>query len=147
MKLYIMCGLPDSGKTTKAAALAEETGATVISHDAYYKTVIRPSDVVTREMLERVTENALADVKTHLENGEDVIYDAVNHTVESRKNVLEKCAVEGLHTVCLYLDTPLEQCEARNRMWARTFQRSLEVPTESEGFDELIISMDGRNQE
>ena len=139
MKLYIMCGLPDSGKTTKAAALAEETGATVISHDAYYKTVIRPSDVVTREMLERVTENALADVKTHLENGEDVIYDAVNTKAKNRRAVLEKCMVEGVYTVCVYIATPLEVCESRGGMWSRVFAQSFEPPTPDEGFDELLI--------
>lgn len=148
MTFTIMSGLPESGKTTKAAALAAETGATLIRHDDYYSTVFQRDEAPTYEMLQQVAENVYADIKAHLLSGEDVIYDAPNVSKAARKRVLDACAVEGCFTRCVYMDTPLAQCNARSSIgWPVIFSRSLEVPTEEEGFNEVIISADGRDAE
>lgn len=146
MTLTIMCGLPNSGKTTKATALAESTGATLIRHDDYYSRVITTTTFVKKEHLEQVTQLVLNDIKAHLENGEDVIYDAVNNTIASRQKVIETCAVDGCRYVCVYMDTPLDQSLERDKSgWTSVFSRNFEIPTEDEKFDEIIFSQDGRN--
>lgn len=143
MKLTILCGIPNAGKTTKAIALAEETGATLVRHDNYYSRIITPTTDVMPEHLRQVTELALADVKAALLDGEDVIYDATNDTKLARQRIKELCDVDGCEYVCIYMDTPEDICLERDTVgWTRYFALRFEPPTEDEGF-ELIVSNDG----
>lgn len=140
MKLTIMCGLPDSGKSTKAKEISESTGATLIEHDSFYSEVISGQPIVTQEMLEQVIVNALAEVKRHLENGENVVYDSVARTRKRREQFLSTCQVPGLETECVYMQTPLVVCEQRSTDgWPSVFAKSFEPPTEDEGFDTLTV--------
>lgn len=135
MRLTIMCGLPNSGKTTLAGRLAEEQGAVLIKLDDYRH--------LGREGLTpwQIQEHALDEVREALEKGSDVIYDTTNSNPDTRAHVLEKCAVNGCEKVCVYMDTPEEQCLERDESgWTKQYIGIIEPPTLDEGFDRIIIS-------
>lgn len=137
MTFTVMCGLPCSGKTTKANELAEQSGATLIRLDDYthfYLDGYKPQDILSF---------VLRDIGNALERGEDVIYDAVNATADERRQVIEMVGVKDCRVVCIYMQTPVEICVARDKTrWAAIFAQRFEPPTETEGF-ELIDRDDG----
>lgn len=143
MTLTVMCGVPNAGKTTKATALAEETGATRISVDDYRHYIRYDGKPMT------VIDAALTDAREALERGEDVIFDNVNSNAHARRHVLDMCRMDGLRTVCIYMDTPVETClERAHGSWPAAFYaHKVTRPTEDEGFDEIIICTDGRGTE
>ncbi|MCQ2077810.1 MAG: ATP-binding protein [Bacteroidaceae bacterium] len=141
MTFTMMCGLPNSGKTTKASDLAAQTGATLIRLDNYthlYLEGYKPRNIL---------DLAIADISAALECGEDVIYDSVNATAYERGLVVEAVENKGCSIVCIYMNTPVEVCcERDNTVWAAAYAQRFEMPTETEGF-EVIISNDGVSTE
>lgn len=136
MTLTIMCGLPNSGKTTKANNIAEETGATIIRVDDYthlYQEGYKPNQII---------EIVINDTKSVLGRGEDVVYDAVNATKSERKQLFDNFSTIA-DVVCVYMVTPAEMCIKRDKSgWSSFYARIFEEPTEDEDF-ELIICKDG----
>ena len=140
MKLTMMCGLPNSGKTTKAAALARETGAALVTWDEHAR---RVGKVLQQD---EIREAVVSAIRAALEDGRDVVYDAVNATAEERKRIAEACTrgIDGVQTACMFMDTPVDICMPRDRFgWARAFARFFRPPTEDEGFGERIVCRDG----
>lgn len=137
MTLTMMCGLPNSGKTTKANNIAEETGAVIIRVDDY--TYLYEQGYKPQQMLEIVHN----DVRANLESGHDIIYDAVNATAVERQQLKNIVEPFGVRVVCVYMATPTEMCVSRDKHgWSSFYARFFEEPTEDEGF-ELIICKDG----
>lgn len=136
MTLTMMCGLPNSGKTTKANNIAEETGATIIRVDDYthlYQDGYKPNQIL---------EIVINDTKSALECGENVVYDAVNATKSERKQLFDNFSTIA-DVVCVYMDTPAEMCVSRDKHgWSSIYARFFEVPTTDEGF-ELVCCKDG----
>lgn len=134
MKLIMMCGLPNSGKTTKVQQLTQQENPTIISLDKYthlYLDGYKPKDIVGF---------AIKDIIAALEQGNNVLYDAVNATKFERKQIIDSVDCD---VCCVYMKTPVEICEARDEhTWSTLYARIFEEPTEDEGF-ELIVSYDG----
>lgn len=130
--LYVMCGVPGSGKSTFSRKFAEEKGLERFSFDEMQcfrlESFMRPAIEAMRE-------------------GKSVILDTVNLRVNVRKKVLQ--AVENIpcRKVVVYMDTSLEQCLYRNAHREARLQdciiestyKSLQKPTLDEGWDEIII--------
>jgi len=137
MKLTFMCGIPNSGKTTKAATLAEQTGDILISLDEYthlYEDGYMPIDVF---------EAAIADINAALDRGENVIFDAVNGNEFERQKLVNDCAHEGCEFQCIYMETPVDTCIERDSfIWSELISKHFEIPTANNGY-ELIVSADG----
>lgn len=138
MRFTIMCGIPNSGKTMKSRELSDKTGAVLIRLDDYthlYMKGYKPYQVV---------ELAINDIRSNLESGHDVIYDAVNETTVGRQQILEAVSTTGADIVCVYMATPASVCISRDSSgWSAHYAEIFEPPTESEGFDELIVCSDG----
>lgn len=136
MTLTMMCGLPNSGKTTKANNIAEETGATIIRVDDYtylYQEGYKPNQII---------EIVINDTKSAIERGEDVVYDAVNATKSERKQLFDNFSTIA-DVVCVYMDTPTEMCVSRDKHgWSSFYARFFEAPTIDEGF-EIVCCKDG----
>lgn len=129
--LYVMCGVPGSGKSTFSRQFAEEHGLERFSFDEMrcfrLAEYMRPALKAMRE-------------------GKSVILDTTNLRVNVRKKVLQ--AVEDIpcKKVVVYMNTPLEQCLYRNAHRENRLQdfivessyRSLQKPTHDEGWDEII---------
>lgn len=130
--LYVMCGVPGSGKSTFSRKLAEERGLQRFSFD---------------EMRCLRLEEFLRPAVEAIRNGKSVILDTTNLRANVRKKVLQAAGDIQCRKVMVYMDTPLEQCLYRNAHREARLQdcivestyRSLQKPTPDEGWDEIII--------
>ncbi len=143
-KVYIMVGVPASGKSTY---VKEHLGSDV---------VVLSSDALRGELLgdeTRQDKNAYIfrelynRAKRFVKEGRDIVIDATSIDRERRAKVLSHFDLNKVEVVAIYLDTPIEECytrdEARNRTVGRSvidkFAGKLEVPTIDEGFSEVIV--------
>ena len=130
--LYVMCGVPGSGKSTFSRKLAEERGLERFSFD---------------EMRCFRLEEFLRPAVEAIRNGKSVILDTTNLRANVRKKVLQVAGDIQCRKVMVYMDTSLEQCLYRNAHREARLQdcivestyRSLQKPTLDEGWDEIII--------
>ena len=83
--LYIMVGLPGSGKSTKAKEIANETGAFLTSLDSIREEIAgsrknwhENPDIFNNIMSRSIANIQNAMVEWHLKNGESVIVDYMN---------------------------------------------------------------------
>lgn len=137
IELYVMCGVPGSGKSTFSRKLAEEQGLERFSFD---------------EMKCFRLEEFMRPAIKAMQEGKNVILDTTNLRVNVRKKVLQYVEEIPCRKVVVYMDTPLEQCLYRNAHRETRLQdciiesiyRSLQKPTLEEGWDEIIyVKEDG----
>lgn len=83
--LYIMVGLPGSGKSTKAKEISKETGAIIASLDSMREEIAgsRKNWHENPDIFNDITSRSIANVQNamvewHLKNGESVIVDNMN---------------------------------------------------------------------
>ena len=135
--LYVMCGVPGSGKSTFSRKLAEEKELERFSFD---------------EMKCFRLEDFMRPAIKAMQEGKSVILDTTNLRVNIRKKVLQAVKDISCKKVVVYMDTSLEQCLYRNAHREARLQdcivestyRSLQKPTPDEGWDEIIyIKEDG----
>lgn len=126
--LTLICGLPNAGKTT---------------YSSKYDTVIH-FDNIPREGDQFENCNRLAS-----EVQGDVCVEGVYNSVRRRKQLLEACKHQD-RKVCIWIDTPLEECIRREREYRKrpigivhAHHKSFEKPTLDEGWDEVIAITKG----
>ena len=134
-KLFVLCGLPGSGKSSWAQAHPQYV---TVSSDAiraelygHEETQGDPQEVFA-EMDKRVS--------SLLDEGKDVIYDATNISAKIRKNIIAK--FPQATPICIFLDTPVKECIKRNLKRKRhvpehiimRMNKNLEPPTAEENF-------------
>ena len=131
LTLYVMCGVPGSGKSTLSKQMAEEHGLTRVSFDELR--CHRQSEFI------RPAVAALAD-------GKDTIMDATNLRVSERKNILDAVKDIPCRKILVHMNTPLVECLYRNAHrearlpdhMVESMHRVQQPPTLSEGWDEII---------
>lgn len=145
-KLYILVGLPGSGKSTFAQKLASETGAVICSSDAMRKRLYGDENIQgnPNEVFSRLKKDTLE----YLSNGKSVIYDATNITVKSRKSILTAVKDMAVYKCAIVMLTPYEICveRAKNRVERVVpedvilrMKNNFRIPSYSEGFDSIEI--------
>jgi predicted kinase len=155
--LYILCGLPFSGKSSLGRALAAHTGSTIVSFDALYdahgeelaRTMAMP------EVWQAIRELAGERIGASLRGGDSVVYDNTNFRVAHRDAMRAVAAGAGTEAVVIHVDTPLSVIAARRAANARTRERgdiadadlayvrkAWEGPREDEGALEFRPGMD-----
>lgn len=93
--LYIMRGLPGSGKSTKAKEISKKTGAFITSLDNMREYIAGSRDMWhSKPSIFKKIGNAIAQVQysiieLHLSNGEDVIVDNMNLRIPYLKKLRE----------------------------------------------------------
>lgn len=151
MKLYMLIGLPASGKSTYALKLLElckklNEEAIIISSDEIRKEILGDVNDQTQNSLvfEEVEKRVLENLKEH-----NVIYDATNINYKRRMNFLKKvgnyCA-----KIAILMATPYETCIERNNQRERKvpieaikrMYHNFYVPQHYEGFDDINVVYD-----
>ena len=148
--LTIMVGLSASGKSTVAENLAKKTNAVVISSDKIREELF--NNVNDIEHNSQVFGELNKRVKNTLQQGKDVIVDATNLTIKSRKNVLNtarqvKNGGMEVKTIAYIMPKPYEICIKEDSERDRTVGKDVimsqlkkfQIPFYEEGFDEIII--------
>ena len=144
-KLYILCGLPFSGKTTLAKEIESKLNAVRVN-SGEIKTSLFGKDIIDHRGWEKVYTQVYTDIKTALEQGKTVIYDNGNFAKYERglaKNIADKLEVE---TTTIFISIPKEVAQQRakeNNLADLDFQDillELELPDASE--KHLVFSHD-----
>ena len=138
--LFVMVGIPGSGKSTYANTL----GFKVVSTDSIREELFgdasdqRNGDVVFSTAFERLNEE--------LKSGNSVVFDATNVRRDARERVLENCKNNYSKAVAVVMNTSLGNCITRNDgrdrnvpvSVIRRMYHSFDPVTEDEKFDEVI---------
>ena len=114
--LYILCGLPYSGKTHLAREILEKTDCAYVSIDRILESLgydWDSSKLPDEAGWKKVFGISYEQAKNFLRNGQNVLYDSTNHTKESRE-ILRRIAREaGANARLIYIDVPVEVVRER----------------------------------
>ena len=121
MTLYMMVGVPGSGKTTYAKKLAAETGAELISRDNIRFGMVSEGEYYFQKEND-VFDAYCAFIADWLHSEHDVIADATQLSPKSRQKVIstieKKYGIQpwAYDIVFVVMDTDLITCIERNEM-------------------------------
>lgn len=150
-KLIVMCGLQCSGKSTFAKLLKQN-----IERVDEKDVIIVSSDNIRKEHPEltdnnKVFKKVYADINYWLRQGCDVILDATNITIKSRKQMFDNVH-EPCEKKCLIMNTDYKEClkrlEQRNLdpdshkvpvEVLKKYRESFQIPFYEEGWDNIQI--------
>ena len=144
--LWILVGLSGSGKSTIATQIANENP----------NTVIVSSDVIREELTgnyedqdhnEEVFKIFHDRIRKNLESKKNVITDATNLTMKSRRAIMMKVNGLNITKICVIIPKPFEQCKEDNLHRQHPVPedvldkqiRRFQIPFYEENFDEIIF--------
>lgn len=110
-KVYIMVGVPGSGKSTYAEKLSKETGAVIISSDNIREELY--GDAAIQGDNGKVFGMYYYRAKCLLLEGKDIILDATNLTKKDRKNIYNRFG-NSYHYEAFVCAVPKEVAKERN---------------------------------
>ena len=120
--LLMLCGLPASGKSTKAKELAKEYNATIYSSDALREEMF--GDVNDQGHNQELFIELHKRIKDCLCNGKNAIYDATNINYKRRMAFLSELKSITCEKICVIMATPYNECINNNK------NRDRQVPTD-----------------
>ena len=144
--LYIMCGLSGSGKSTIATQIANENpNIVIVSSDEIREELT--GNYEDQEHNEEVFKIFHDRIRKNLENQKNVIADATNLTMKSRRAIMMKVHGLNIKKVCVIIPKPFEQCKEDNLHREHPVPdfvldkqiRRFQIPFYNEGFDEIVI--------
>lgn len=141
-KLFMLVGLPASGKTTCGKRLAEVEDALIVSSDEIRKELLGDVNDQTKN------EQVFKEVENRIINGlkeRNVIYDATNINYKRRMAFLQK--IKNVEKIAFLIATPYEECIERNNKRERKVPEDVikrmyynfYIPQYYEGFDEIRL--------
>lgn len=118
--LYIMCGIPGSGKSSWAKEFKKKIDAA-----GYYCKIVSRDEIRFKLLDERggdyfdhekeVGRMYYEEIQKYLDRGYQVIADATQITKKSREKLLDHLDIDkNLHIYCVDLDTPIAICKRLN---------------------------------
>jgi predicted kinase len=150
-KLIMLVGAPASGKTTWALENTK-VGTFIYSTDflleEWAKEINSTYNEVFKRFIDMATSMSNDRLKKTIERNEDIVWDQTNLTVKSRKAKLAKIP-SNYERIAVYFVTPAGE-EHKRRLDSRPGKTipahilknmidSIEMPTEDEGFDRVIV--------
>ena len=152
--IYLMCGVPGSGKSTCLKNIELEKNSIIISRDKIRYSIVKPEeDYFSHE--DEVLKKFWEEINNALSAGLNVYIDQTSLTPKARKWLLQH--IEGYNNAyIIWLDEELETCLERNELRAGTrayVPRSVICrmfaqfipPSIDEGFD-AIFKYDSKNK-
>ncbi|MBI3968129.1 MAG: ATP-binding protein [Chloroflexi bacterium] len=149
-RLYVLVGLPGSGKTTYARTRLPL--ALRVSLDDLRQMLTNRDYVAELEGVVHAGGRALLDAvaREAAKTGTDVVFDATNLTRERRALPIEVARRHGLSPVAVWVTSAVSAALARNAARKRhvpedviaRFAAGLEPPSLDEGFEEVIRTED-----
>lgn len=144
-KLYMMIGLPASGKSTIAEKISKSEGAIIVSSDEIRKELL--GDINDQSKNELIFKTIEDRIKFYLANKQDVIFDATNINYKRRRGFLHGLGMK-VKKIAVLVATPYEECLIRNAKRERKVPEevikkmyySFYIPQYYEGFDEIEIA-------
>lgn len=110
LTLFLLCGVPASGKTTYSKQLAEEFGIVRHSYDD-----MPNARVCDYKLSQQVHKQWLENIRIDLLNGRSVVADNTSLNVEFRTKFLSKFSDIPCKRVLIIMDTPIDMCLSRNK--------------------------------
>ena len=143
--LWVMCGLPSSGKSTEAKKIAEEYDAIICSSDSLRAELF--GDEAYQEHNQEVFTELSRRIKDHLRNGLNVVMDATNINYKRRKGFIDQLKSIQCDKVCVVMATPYEECLKRNvrrdrkvpEYAIKRMYMNFNIPYWYEGWDDIQI--------
>lgn len=140
MILFIMCGIPASGKSTFAQMLADSGVAEVVSTDQIRKGLF--GDENCQDAPQKVFNEAFSQIN-YLGKEHNIIFDATNITSKARRKVIKECGQTFDKIICFYCPCSIKKALAQNAARSRQvpdevikrMAEQLQMPTKDEGFD------------
>lgn len=160
--LYMLIGLPGSGKSTYRKALktflekTQQIQPSVISSDDYIERYACEDNITYNKAFllyaKQATEEINKDLEYDIKNYFPIIWDQTNLTAKSRKQKLSKIP-SYYHKIAIAFDVDMEIIFARNNLRKSTNRSiplnilnemitSYELPVIDEGFNSVIINDD-----
>ena len=144
-KLYFMCGIPGSGKSTWVEANKEKLNAVIHSSDSIRTELL--NDVNEQSQNELVFKTLHGRVIEDLLNGKNVIMDQTGLNRKKRIAFLNQIKDIPCEKVCVILATPIDVCRANNANRERKVPeaiiekmlRNFECPAYAEGWNDIQI--------
>jgi predicted kinase len=151
-KLYILTGIPASGKSTYVEKHMNPKTDTYVSRDEVREWLFPEGQYYyykPHEMEELVFKKYIELINIDLIHGYNVYADATHLTKKIRKEVLKRVSSKADMIESIYIDSPLQKCLAKNL--ERTGRRKvpteriiemhnkLQKPTLEEGFDYVTV--------
>lgn len=144
-KLILLVGLSGSGKSTFAQKLAKEEKAIIISSDAIREEVF--NNYEDQEHNAEVFQIYHKRIRKALNNKQNVIADATNLTMKSRRSILINVKGLDVEKICYILPKHILGCVKDNKNREHPVSdnvldkqiRKFQVPFYNEGFDKIII--------
>lgn len=110
-KLYVMIGLPGSGKTTYANSIEGEN-IKVFSSDAIRKELYGDESIQgDNNLIFRMLESRIEE---HLSSGYDAVHDATNLREQNRKKLIQRFRHTGCEFIAVNMLTDYNTCLERN---------------------------------
>ncbi len=151
--LYVLCGIPYSGKSTFADKDPVLSGLPKLSSDRLIlekaERLGTTYDKIFLESIKDAEKEFLRQVNGHLEAGQSFVIDRTNGNPKSRMKLCRKAKEHGFRTVCIYFEHPsAEEIEERigqrkshilPKYRVQSFRDSFVLPTLDEGFDAYFV--------
>lgn len=135
--LYIMCGLPYSGKTTYANKLVAEQGFTKISMDDVMDEYKMSSDTMSQEDWNFVYKTGYDKLKVALKAGKNVVLDVGNLKRSERQTAFDIAESLGVEAKLVYLKIDIveiwkrweenEKMQYRDGLSKESLQRAIDM--------------------
>jgi predicted kinase len=138
--LYIMCGLPFSGKTTLAHALANQCGFIHLDLDALARAKnLFPEQSINDEQWGRIFDEVHRQAAALLASGKSVVFDAVNHDRSGRDRLRRIAQQSGSSVRVIYIDLSRQEIQRRRQANQANSQRP---PVQEKDFVEVATEFE-----
>jgi len=141
-KLFMIVGIPGSGKSTAAQKLKEKHNASIISSDEIRKGFL--GDENNQDNNAKVFDIMYEHAQQFLNDGQSIILDSTNISRKKRIHVINN-VLKASEYHAVYLATPFEHCVSNDMNRYRNVGyevvdkmfRNLEIPTILEGWNSI----------